>query len=90
MGTIRKSKPELPPQFTVAKDRDITSTIFGFQNNAMIASNCPQKDCVVNTLSTMHSLPEIVSNSAEKKPEVIMYYNSTKSGVDILDRMVRT
>ena len=38
----------------------------------------------------MHSLPEIASNSAEKKPKVILYYNSTKSGVDILDRMVRT
>ena len=56
----------------------------------MIASYCPHKDCVVNTLSTMHSLPEIASNSSEKKPEVILYYNSTKSGVDILDRMVRT
>ena len=38
----------------------------------------------------MHSLPEIASNSAEKKPEVILYYNSTKSEVDILDRMVPT
>ena len=41
-------------------------------------------------LSTMHLLPEIASKYAEKKPEVILYYNSTKSGVDILDRMVRT
>ena len=38
----------------------------------------------------MHSHPEIPSNSAEKKPEVILYYNSTKNGVDILDRIVRT
>ena len=30
VGTIRKNKPELPPQFTVAKSRNITSTIFGF------------------------------------------------------------
>ena len=41
-------------------------------------------------LSTMHALPDISSTSCEKKPEVILYYNSTKSGVDILDRMVRT
>ena len=54
VGTIRKNKPELPPQFTVAKGRDITSTIFEFQNDAMIASYCPKKYCVVNTLSTMH------------------------------------
>ena len=56
VGTIRKNKPELPPQFTVAKGREIASTIFGFQNDAMIASYCPQKDRVVNMLSTMHSL----------------------------------
>ena len=54
----------------------------------MIASYCPHKDCVVNMLSTMHSLPEIASNSAEKKPEVILFGNNTKSGVDILHRMV--
>ena len=90
VGTIQKNKPELPPQFTVFKGRDITSTLFGFQNDAMIASYCTQKDCVVNTLSTIHSLPKIASKSAEKKPEVILYYNRTKSGVDILDRMVGT
>ena len=45
---------------------------------------------MVNMLSTMHPLLDISSTSREKKPEVILYYNSTKSGVDILDRMVRT
>ena len=90
MGTIWKNKPKLPPQFTVAKSHDITSTIFGSLNDAMIALYWPKKDCVVNMLSTMHSLSEIASNSAEKKPEVILYYNSTKSGVDILDNMVQT
>ena len=88
--TIPKNKPELPRQFTVAKDRDITSTISGFQNDAMIAWYCPKKDCLHNMLSTMHTLSEIASNSDEKKPEEILYYNSTKSGVDILDRLVRT
>ena len=38
----------------------------------------------------MHSLREIISKSAEKSPEVIWYHNSTKSGEEILDRMVRT
>ena len=53
VGTIRKNKSELSLQFTVSKGSDITSTIFGFHNDAMIAWNCPQKDCVVNMLSTM-------------------------------------
>ena len=56
----------------------------------MIASYCPKKDCVVSMLLTMDLLPEIASNSAGKKPKVILYYNNTKSEVDILDRMVRT
>ena len=90
MGTIWKNEPELLPQFTVAKGCDITSTVFVFQSDAMTASFRPKKDCVVNMLSTKHLLPEIASNYAEKKPEVILYYNSTKIGVDILDRMVRT
>ena len=37
----------------------------------------------------MHLPSKIASNSAEKKSEVILYYNSTKSGVDTLDRIVR-
>ena len=90
VGTIRRKKTKLPPKFTLAKGREVTSTVFGFQSDAMIASYCPKKGCVVNMLSTMHALPDISSTSCEKKPEVILYYNSTKSGVDILDRMVRT
>ena len=43
VGTLRKNNSELPPQFTVAKGRQIYSTIFGFQNDAMIASYCPKK-----------------------------------------------
>ena len=31
-----EEQTELPPQFTVAKGREIASTIFGFQNDAMI------------------------------------------------------
>ena len=86
--TIRRNKPELAPKFTLAKGREVTSTVFGFQSDTMIASYCPKKGCVVNMLSMMHALPDI--SSCEKKPEVILYYNSTKSEVDILDRMVVT
>ena len=90
VGTIPSNKTELPPKFTLAKGREVTSTIFGFQSDAMIASYCPKKGCVVNMLSTMQALPDISSTSCKKNPEVILYYNSTKSGVDILDRMVQT
>ena len=55
----------------------------------MILSYCPKKNKVVTLLSTMHHQPTIDSTDAEKKPEVIVSYNSTKAGVDTMDRMVR-
>ena len=88
IGTMIKSKPELPTEFTVAKGRNVKSTVFGFQLDAMIALYCPKTNRVVNMLSTMHSQPEIGSTS-DQKPSIILFHNQTKSGVKTLDRMVR-
>ena len=41
-------------------------------------------------LSTMHNQPDVDENSKKKKPDVILCYNETKSGVDIVDKMVKT
>ena len=38
----------------------------------------------------MHSQPEVDESLANKKTTVILFYNYTKSGVDKVDRMVRT
>ena len=35
---MRKNKPELQTKFTVVKGRNVKSTVFGFQQDAMIAS----------------------------------------------------
>jgi len=40
-------------------------------------------------MSTQHRDNSVVAD-AKNKPEIISYYNSTKSGVDILDKLVRT
>ena len=56
----------------------------------MVASYCPKNNCIMNMLSTMHSQPEVDEGLANKKPMIVVFYNSTKSGVDIVDRMVRT
>ena len=88
--TIRKKKPELPAKFTVAKSRTAKSTLFGFQKDAIIASCCPKKNYIVNMLFNKHSLPEVYESLANTKQTVVLFYNSTKSGIDILDGMVRT
>ena len=89
VGTLRENKPELPLQFAVAKGRKVKSTLFGFQNDAMIASSCPKKNCIVPMLLAMHWQPDVTATS-DKKPDVISYYSSTKEGVAALDRMVKT
>ena len=76
---MRKNKPDLPKEFTVAKGRNVKSTVFGFQQVAMIASYCPKKNRVVNMLSTMHSQPEIDITS-DQKPS-ITYCFTTKQKV---------
>ena len=77
IGTMRKSKPELPTEFTVAKGRNVKSTVFGFQLGAMTASYCPKTNRYVNMLSKMHSQPEIESTS-DQKPSIILFYSKTK------------
>ena len=89
VGTMRKNRKELPPSFVVTKGRELFSTLFGFQEDVMIGSYCLKKGKVVTLLSTMHSQPDIAHSSEKKKPEIILYYNSTKGGVDTMDQMLR-
>ena len=53
IGTIRQNRVELPPAFVQPKGRIPASTIFGFQQDAMILSYCPKKGKVVTLMSTM-------------------------------------
>ena len=46
-------------KFEVAKRRNVKSTVFGFQQDAMISSYCPKKNRVVNMHLTMHNQPQI-------------------------------
>jgi len=45
VGTMRNNKPELPAECTVAKGRNMMSTVFGFRQDAVIPSYCPKKTC---------------------------------------------
>lgn len=89
VGTIRRNRKELPSEFVTVKDREVYSTLFGFQDDSMIVSYCPKKGKIVTLLSTMHSEPDIDHSNEKKKPEVILAYNATKGGVDTMDQMVR-
>ena len=89
VGTIRKNRTELPAEFVSTKDRKESTTLYGYQKEAMIVSYCPKKRKVVTFLSTMHSDKGTESPAPDKKPLVITYYNAWKGGVDVMDQMVR-
>lgn len=91
VGTVRKNKPQLPPEFKNVKDRPVFSTIFGFganPNKTLLVSYVPKKNKNVIMLSTLHSEDEIDAETGDSmKPEVISFYNMSKGGVDVVDRM---
>ncbi|CAH2099388.1 unnamed protein product [Euphydryas editha] len=89
LGTLRKNKTEIPPVFTATKGREIHSSLFGFQKNCTVVSYVPKKNKVVLLASTMHHDGK-KSTEETKKPEIIMDYNITKCGVDVVDEMCAT
>lgn len=88
VGTLKKNKRELPPDFLPDKKRPVRSSMFGFQNDMSIVSYVPKKSRAVILLSTMHSDSSV--DDTTKKPEIILDYNSYKGGVDTVDKMCST
>ncbi|XP_035225524.1 uncharacterized protein LOC118198042, partial [Stegodyphus dumicola] len=89
VGTMRKNKREMPPEF-LAKKIEVYSSIFGFQKEATLVSYVPKKkkNKSVILLSTMHSGDQIDESTGESKtPEIITFYNMTKGAVDVVDEM---
>lgn len=70
------------------KKRVVKSTLFGFQKNTVFVSYVPKKNKSVVLVSTLHDTGEIDTSSGEKLlPEIISFYNSTKGGVDVVDKL---
>ncbi|XP_039298345.1 uncharacterized protein LOC120354770 [Nilaparvata lugens] len=62
VGTLRKNKSALPPDFVNVKGRKQYSSMFAFNDGKVL----------------------------RKKPEIVTFYNQTKSGVDTADQMCMT
>ncbi|XP_014478707.1 PREDICTED: piggyBac transposable element-derived protein 4-like [Dinoponera quadriceps] len=81
VGSLRKDKPQIPPM--MLKIRQETSKFLYDDNNVLI-SFIPKKNKNTIVLSTMHSSGMI---DEDGKPEVILFYNMTKGGVDMVDKL---
>lgn len=88
VGSLCKNKREIPPYFLDTKRREKNSTLFGYGKNQIIMSYVPHKNKNVILVSSKHDQGVIDTDSGDQnKPEIITYYNSTKSGVDVVDEL---
>lgn len=91
VGTVRKNKAPLPAAFVNTRGRAERSSLFGFNNGNSLVSYIPKKGKNVILVSSLCETDAIDQSTGEqKKPEVITFYNSTKSGVDTADQMCAT
>uniref|UniRef100_UPI00358EDC05 piggyBac transposable element-derived protein 4-like n=1 Tax=Myxine glutinosa TaxID=7769 RepID=UPI00358EDC05 len=90
VGTLRLNKKDIPDHMKPSKNRELFSAEFGFKQDITMVSYVPRKGKAVVLLSTMHHDKSVQEESKKKKPDIITYYNSTKGGVDLMDKMVRT
>jgi len=86
VGTIRKNKTKI--DFVQGKRRAVGSSLFVFEKNCTLVFYVPKKGKNVLLISTMHDDANI--NPQTNKPEIIMTYNSTKGGVDTVDKLCAT
>ncbi|XP_045064895.1 piggyBac transposable element-derived protein 4-like [Coregonus clupeaformis] len=89
VGTVRKNKPELPQALLASKDRLLFSSKFAFTPTTTLVSYLPKKNKNVLLLSTLHTEAH-VSRRQDKKPAIVLDYNSNKGGVDNLDKVIGT
>lgn len=85
VGTLKKNKREIPKDFLPSIKRPVDSCLFGFfTRDVTMVSYAPKKNKAVVLISTMHHTKEVDKDT--KKPEIVLYYNNTKGGVDTVDQ----
>ena len=85
MGTISSNKPHIPDSMEANSTRQVQSSLFAFSDQLTLVSYVPNEKKAVLVLSTIH-YDDLVDGDTQK-PEIILYYNSAKSGVDNLDHL---
>jgi hypothetical protein len=85
VGTVRSNRRELPP---VAAKLELHETVFYENGPLNLARYQAKKGKMVHLLSTMHR-GATKQRDGKRKPDSILFYNSNKCGVDMLDSMCR-
>lgn len=88
LGTLRKNKREIPPCFQPNKSKPTGKTQFGYRPDMTLLSYTTKPNKSVILLSTTHDFGDI--DVETKKPQMILDYNHTKCGVDVVDQLCAT
>ncbi|CAK1589288.1 unnamed protein product [Parnassius mnemosyne] len=88
VGTIRSNKREIPEELKNSRSRPVGTSMFCFDGPLTLVSYKPKPAKMVYLLSSCNEDASI--NEPTGKPEIIIYYNQTKGGVDTLDQMCST
>ncbi|KAJ4430515.1 hypothetical protein ANN_19103 [Periplaneta americana] len=88
VGTMRSDRRDLPTELRPVslKNAQPGTVRFAFAEDTTLVSNVPKKGKVVTVLCTQHCNMKVTDD----KPDIILFYNSTKAGVDVLDKCIRT
>nr|CAH7731688.1 unnamed protein product [Callosobruchus chinensis] len=84
VGTLKKNQAAIPPNFQANKNRELESSLYGYNNDMTLVSFVPRPSKSVILISSMHHCES--TDEETGKPEIIAFYNSTKGGVDSLDK----
>lgn len=88
VGTIKSRQIGVPHELRPNNKQKSKSSRFACHKNKTLVSCCPKPKKAVELLSTMHRDKAIDEDSgADKKPEIVTFYNKTKIGVDVVDQM---
>ncbi|XP_070401190.1 piggyBac transposable element-derived protein 4-like [Nothobranchius furzeri] len=89
VGTVRRNKPELPPQLLQMRSRAVLSSLFAFTSTTTVVTYIPKRRRNVLLLSTKHHRVQI-QEGPQQKLTVILDYNRCKGAVNNLDKLVAT
>ncbi len=82
-GTLRSNKKEIPFEFLAKKTPTTTK-------NKVLISFATKNNKNVLLCLTLGELYNERVDPQSKKPEVVLFYNSTKSGTDTFDQLCST
>ncbi|KAL8572469.1 hypothetical protein ACOMHN_005615 [Nucella lapillus] len=87
VGTVRANKRFLPISFKDQRKLCLYDSDFAYNKAVTLLNYQSKRRKSVVALSTMHTTGIVNDTTAKKKPEIILFYNSTKGAVDTLDKM---